>query len=166
MTKKLRALNDLCGPSPCSLEWNDLIGNDRIRHCSVCAENVVNLSALTRAEAERLLADPKTGCVHLLRREDETPIFVDRPLFKFQIARLFSWVSILLSFGSGCSNMAQPSSNLLVNEKLKTELKQHESLQKKTEQIQKNSGNVQEELKRPQSNPEQTHKKFHHFMGK
>lgn len=109
MTTKQRTLDDFRGPSPCSIAWSDMTGNERVRHCGVCHENVVNLSAFSRAEAEQVLANPTVKCVHILRRDDETPIFLEQPSLKTRIARLFSWVSagLLLALGTGCSEMVR-----------------------------------------------------------
>jgi len=42
----------------CDLRWEELEGEDpRERHCGECGQSVINLSSLTRPEAERLLAD-------------------------------------------------------------------------------------------------------------
>ena len=45
--------------SPCSADWNSMIGNDQVRFCEHCSLDVHNLSALTRSQAERLVARSK-----------------------------------------------------------------------------------------------------------
>ena len=49
-------LNNLTVPSPCSTDWNSMIGNDQVRFCEHCSLDVHNLSLLTRNQAERLIA--------------------------------------------------------------------------------------------------------------
>ena len=49
-------LNNLTVPSPCSTDWNSMIGNDQVRFCEHCSLDVHNLSLMTRAQAERLVA--------------------------------------------------------------------------------------------------------------
>jgi hypothetical protein len=48
-------LNNITVPSPCTADWNSMIGNDQVRFCSHCNLNVHNLSQMTRSQAERLV---------------------------------------------------------------------------------------------------------------
>jgi hypothetical protein len=54
--------------SPCQEPWSGMAGDDRVRHCGRCDRQVVNLSAMTRGEAEASLA--AGPCVRFLRRAD------------------------------------------------------------------------------------------------
>jgi hypothetical protein len=103
---KLRTLNDLNGASPCPLDWEQLKGNGRTRFCDVCQQSVLNLSALTREDAEHAIADPSVGCVRLLRRTDGTAINVERSSDLRRTVRLFvgAWAGLLLVVGVGCSD--------------------------------------------------------------
>ena len=47
-------LQRLAVKSPCSQDWNSMIGNDRVRFCEHCSLHVHNISEMTRAEALRL----------------------------------------------------------------------------------------------------------------
>lgn len=49
-------LNHVTIPSPCSADWNSMIGNDQVRFCGHCNLDVHNLSQMTRRQAERLVA--------------------------------------------------------------------------------------------------------------
>jgi hypothetical protein len=49
-------LNNVTIPSPCNADWNSMIGNDQVRFCGHCNLDVHNLSRMTRAQAERLVA--------------------------------------------------------------------------------------------------------------
>ena len=49
-------LNNLTIPSPCTADWNSMIGNDQVRFCEHCNFEVHNLSLMTRNQAERLIA--------------------------------------------------------------------------------------------------------------
>lgn len=90
MTSSLRILDDICGPTRCSLDWDTFKGDERVRHCDSCRHTVLNLSALTQPEAERAFADPNVGCIRLVREADGTPVFAaesgccepDRPTTK------------------------------------------------------------------------------------
>jgi ankyrin repeat protein len=49
-------LNNLTIPSPCSADWNSMVGNDQVRFCEHCSLDVHNLSTMTRNQAQRLVA--------------------------------------------------------------------------------------------------------------
>jgi hypothetical protein len=49
--------------TPCDADWDAMAGDERVRFCDACGKNVYNLSALPRAEAERLLVE--RGCPKL-----------------------------------------------------------------------------------------------------
>ena len=68
--------------SPCSANWNDMTGDDRVRHCGACDKNVYNLSAMTSIDAELLLRANEGGelCVRFYRRADGTVMTVDCPV--------------------------------------------------------------------------------------
>ena len=49
-------LNNVTINSPCTADWNSMIGNDQVRFCEHCSLEVHNLSRMTRNQAERLVA--------------------------------------------------------------------------------------------------------------
>ncbi len=67
--------------SPCSADWEQMEGNDRVRFCGECKKNVFNLSAMTRRDAEALIRE-KNGdmCARLYRRVDGTVLTEDCPV--------------------------------------------------------------------------------------
>jgi hypothetical protein len=68
--------------SPCSARWEDMVGDDRVRRCADCNLNVHNLSAMTRPEAEAVLAKLAEGrlCAQFVRRADGTILTQDCPV--------------------------------------------------------------------------------------
>jgi hypothetical protein len=59
--------------SPCPLDWNDLVGDDRIRYCGKCRLNVYNLADMPRAEVEALVRSTEGRlCGRLYLRGDRT----------------------------------------------------------------------------------------------
>jgi hypothetical protein len=55
-------------------------GDDRVRHCQECQLNVYNLSEMTRAEAEHLIASREGRlCIRFYHREDGTILTRDCP---------------------------------------------------------------------------------------
>jgi hypothetical protein len=75
------ALEDIRVASPCTAPWEDMKGDERVRFCGRCEKNVFNLSAMTREEAEALVAG-KEGrlCVRFYRRSDGMVLTADCPV--------------------------------------------------------------------------------------
>ena len=71
MPKSLRLLDQVHIAAPCPADWEDMTGDDRVRHCSLCRLNVYNLSEMSAEEAESLLQQ-RTGriCVRFFVPED------------------------------------------------------------------------------------------------
>ncbi len=64
--------------TPCKASWDDMVGDDRVRHCAACDKDVFNLSALTRDEAEALIRERLGNlCGRYYRRADGTIITSD-----------------------------------------------------------------------------------------
>jgi hypothetical protein len=70
-------LDDVRIASPCSADWNAMPGDDRVRTCGDCKKRVYNLVAMTRAEAEALIASRERPCVRLYRRRDGSVVTAD-----------------------------------------------------------------------------------------
>jgi hypothetical protein len=62
-------------PIPCEVPWDSMPGDEQVRHCGQCKQNVYNVAALTRAEATRLLG--ARACLRIYRRPDNTVITSD-----------------------------------------------------------------------------------------
>ena len=67
-------------PTPCEVPWESMAGGSDIRFCSRCSKHVYNLSALTRAEAIRLLESEAGACVRYYERPDGTLLTSDCPV--------------------------------------------------------------------------------------
>lgn len=75
---KLPVLDNIRVASPCTADWNQMTGDDRVRHCGQCRKNVYNLSGMTRDEAEALLQERNGGlCVRYYQRRDGTILLAD-----------------------------------------------------------------------------------------
>jgi hypothetical protein len=97
--------------SPCTADWNEMYGDERVRFCSKCELNVYNLSAMARADAERLLVDREGHlCVRFFRRSDGTILTKDCPIglraLKQKIGRI-AVACISFVFGAGVGQVAQ-----------------------------------------------------------
>jgi hypothetical protein len=62
-------------PIPCEVPWDGMPGDERVRHCGQCKQNVYNVSAFTRTEAIKLLRS--RACLRIYRRPDNTVITSD-----------------------------------------------------------------------------------------
>jgi hypothetical protein len=81
MAKFDNPLKNLKIASPCSQDWDAMIGDDRKRFCGECKLNVYNLSGMTREEAENLIINSEGRlCVRFYRRSDGTILTEDCPV--------------------------------------------------------------------------------------
>jgi hypothetical protein len=70
---ELPLLQQVSVASPCKERWDDMTGDERVRFCGRCEQNVYDLSALTTALAEALLRENgEARCVRFFRRSDGT----------------------------------------------------------------------------------------------
>ena len=67
--------------SPCPTDWDRMIGDERVRFCGQCQLNVFNLSAMTREQAESVIAGAEGRlCVRFYRRKDGSILTQDCPV--------------------------------------------------------------------------------------
>lgn len=69
-------LDRVCIAMPCSVNWDQMKGDNRVRLCGGCGKNVYNLSAMSKIEAEEVLSGPTLPCIQIMRT-DEGAIVVD-----------------------------------------------------------------------------------------
>jgi len=78
MRHPLDVLANLRVPNPCPASWEEMKGDERVRHCVLCNQPVTDLSAMTAAEAETFLTTRGDhACVRLSQRRDGTVITRD-----------------------------------------------------------------------------------------
>jgi hypothetical protein len=66
---------------PCPASWDRMRGNDRVRFCDGCQLNVYNISAMSAADAARLVAETEGRlCLRFYRRADGTILTQDCPV--------------------------------------------------------------------------------------
>ena len=88
MKRNLRILDRVQVKSPCTEDWNEMVGNGEVRFCSHCSQHVHNLSAMTRREAEALVLKSNGNlCIRYLRRPEDQqivtlPDWMDRPALR------------------------------------------------------------------------------------
>ena len=79
--EKKFSLADIRIASPCPADWEKMIGDERVRHCSECNLNVYNFSAMTEREISQLIsANPgRRLCSRFYRRADGMILTQDCP---------------------------------------------------------------------------------------
>jgi hypothetical protein len=88
MRVALRSLDDLEVATPCSADWASMAGDDVVRFCPQCRQNVYNISGMTADEATALLGDKdRLRCVRFYRRRDGTVMTADCPIGIRQLVR-------------------------------------------------------------------------------
>jgi hypothetical protein len=94
--------------SPCSADWEQMKGTDRVRFCGECKKNVFNLSAMTRRDAEALLKQTKGKlCARWYRRADGTVLTEDLPVgLRGKVARERRRVSWAIAAALGFATAA------------------------------------------------------------
>ena len=67
--------------SPCPADWEKMVGDECVRHCSECNLNVYNLSAMAERQVQELIAGSrgKRLCARFYRRADGTVLTRDCP---------------------------------------------------------------------------------------
>jgi hypothetical protein len=96
MTIPLDLIDGIQIAKPCPASWEQMVGNDRIRHCLICAQNVYDISAMTAEEAREFLGShDEDVCIRLYRRPDGTVMTRDCPKgIRSQIRAFVSRVAI------------------------------------------------------------------------
>lgn len=80
MFRRRDPLDSIRIATPCDAAWDDMTGDDRVRHCTACALNVYNVAELTRDEIRSLFARTEGRvCLRLHQRADGTLITRDCP---------------------------------------------------------------------------------------
>lgn len=115
--KYTNPLQNLKIASPCSANWEEMLGNARRRYCGQCKLNVYNLSGMSAQEAEKLLLESEENlCVRFFQRADGTVITKDCPIgwqaLKKRVSRVATaYVSILFGLlgGIGITELFSPN---------------------------------------------------------
>jgi hypothetical protein len=87
------SLQQLRIASPCSMSWEDMVGDDRSRYCRHCRLNVYNFASMTQREIEQLILS-KEGrvCARLYQRRDGTMLVRDCPFGLAALRRRGAWI--------------------------------------------------------------------------
>ncbi len=79
----------------CSVPWDSMAGDDKVRHCALCKLNVYHLSNMTREEAEGVIGQREGRfCVRLFRRTDGTILTRDCSPIRARRARRLAGMAL------------------------------------------------------------------------
>lgn len=104
--------------SPCPSDWGRMEGDEKKRFCAECRLHVYNVSAMSRAEAESVIARTEGRlCLRLYRRADGTVITRDCPVGLRAVRRRAARAAgaafaAVLSLLTGASVAASPRASL------------------------------------------------------
>ena len=74
-------INKLRVASPCSVGWETMTGDERVRHCRSCQLNVYNIAGRTSGEVKSLIENREGRlCIRLYKRTDGTVLTKDCPI--------------------------------------------------------------------------------------
>jgi hypothetical protein len=100
-------LDNLRVASPCKESWDKMTGDDRVRDCARCEKPVFDLSTLTVAQAEDLLATRGvTMCVRFFRRADGKVMTADCPVGQRGQRRKLALAAGVLAGAAGAAGAA------------------------------------------------------------
>lgn len=81
MTKPNDSLDRMRIASPCSVGWENMSGDDRVRFCNQCSLHVYNISEMTKEQISSLVARTEERiCARIYRRADGTVLTRDCPV--------------------------------------------------------------------------------------
>lgn len=94
MATERKALDQIKIASPCTASWNQMKGDDQVRFCGECQQNVYNLSSMSLPQISQLL-EKKEGrtCVRFYRRPDGTVLTDDCPVGLRAVRRRLAMVA-------------------------------------------------------------------------
>jgi hypothetical protein len=107
MSKFTYTLDNVRVAAPCEADWDEMMGDERVRFCGQCSLNVYNLSSMTRKEAESLISRHEGRlCVRYYRRADGSILTNNCPVglraIKRRVSRVArATISTVLSFFAG-----------------------------------------------------------------
>lgn len=93
--KRLNVIDQIQIAKPCPASWDEMKGDEQVRHCSLCQRNVFNLGEMTQQEIHQLITDREGKfCARLYRREDGTVMTADCPKGLAKARRRFATLTL------------------------------------------------------------------------
>lgn len=88
--------------TPCTANWDEMVGDDKVRHCAQCQLNVLNAAAMTDEEVLEAMVRVTQGqrvCMRMYRRADGTFLTKDCPVGLRKLQQQARRVAGLISSG-------------------------------------------------------------------
>lgn len=83
-------------PKPCSMNWDEMTGNEEIRHCGKCQHQIYNISEMPKRRALKVLNQPNERvCISYL--QDEQNQVITQTYFGIFKRNLVKFVSAILA---------------------------------------------------------------------
>jgi hypothetical protein len=82
--KKMKFIDSVRVGSPCTEDWDEMVGNEKVRFCTHCAKDVNNLSEMTRKDALKLVRRSGGNLCIRYRQHPETMA----PMFSEQLVQV------------------------------------------------------------------------------
>jgi hypothetical protein len=103
MKSSRKTVDEIRVASPCSMFWDEMEGDERVRFCDACRLHVYNLSAMDVEEAAELISARTEGlCVRFYRRRDGTVLTQDCPVgLRAAVRRRLQWLRAAVAAGAG-----------------------------------------------------------------
>jgi ankyrin repeat protein len=92
-------------PNPCEKSWDEMLGDDKSRHCLHCDKDIHNLSELSSKEAEKLLFKSKGRVCVRMTRDTQGKIVTNDDKF-YQIKRQAKFATSVLSITLALTSVA------------------------------------------------------------
>lgn len=81
INRKKFEVNNIRVASPCSVSWETMSGDERVRRCHSCKLNIYNIAEMTSKEVENLITNREDRvCIRLYKRADGTVLTKDCPV--------------------------------------------------------------------------------------
>ena len=96
-------LENVTVPNPCPISWEQMTGNDEIRHCATCQHKVYNISEMPKRRALKVLNQPENTVCISYYRDDRNRVVTQNyfGVFKRNFVKVCGAVlAIIFSFNS------------------------------------------------------------------
>ncbi len=106
----MNAMENIRIAKPCPASWEEMSGDDQVRHCQKCKLNVFNLSGMTTLEARELIQNREgRTCVRFYQRADGKILTQDCPkgvaAVRMRLGRMIAVTAGLALFCIGLAKM-------------------------------------------------------------
>ncbi len=131
--KRKNFLDKIEVKSPCNESWDEMTGNDEVRFCSHCAKDVHNISAMNRADAEKLVKKSNGKlCVRYVKTSEGN--LITAPPKLTQITRRATIAAGILATSLALSTLTYAQGEPIDRRDNSTKTKQDKSAKSETKQ--------------------------------